>query len=154
MRWLFYLSLFLLPAGLVLFGDSGEQEICLVPPLVTAAETGDLAAVEQLLGKNGSADLRDSCDWTALMKAALNGHKDIVQRLIAHGAEIDAVDEGGYTALMLAASNNHLEIVGFLLQAGANINHHEHTNGWTASSWASRQGHGDMVALLKKHGSP
>ncbi|WP_419638131.1 ankyrin repeat domain-containing protein, partial [Thiolapillus sp.] len=134
MRWLFYLTLFSLPLIVFLTGNS-EKQLCVVPPLVTAAEKGDLAAVEQLLDESGTPDLRDSCDWTPLMKAALNGHVDIVRRLIAEGAEIDAQDKGGYTALMLAASNNHVKIVELLIAAGADVDHREHTRGWSALEW-------------------
>ncbi|WP_457664693.1 ankyrin repeat domain-containing protein [Thiolapillus sp.] len=152
MRWLFYLLLFSLPPIILLTGNS-EKALCVVPPLVQAAETGDLAAVEQLLDESGTLDLKDSCDWTPLMKAALNGHAAIVQRLIAAGAQIDAEDKGGYTALMLAASNNHMEVVEMLIVAGADINHREHTRGWSAREWAGKQGYEEMVAFLESHGA-
>ena len=89
------------------------------PPLISAAERGDLSALDALLGKAGAPDVRDACRWTPLMKAALNGHLALVDRLLAAGADPQAEDKGGYTAVMLAASNNHAEVVELLLQRGA-----------------------------------
>ena len=153
MRPLFYLLLFFLPLSFAFHLNPADKEPeSSPPPLVSAAEEGNLLLVEDLLADTGSADLRDSCYWTPLMKAALNGHEEVVRRLLSHGVDVNAEDKGGYTALMLAASNNHVGIVELLIEAGADVDHRERTRGWTALEWALRAGHDDMVRLLKARG--
>jgi uncharacterized protein len=125
----------------------------LPPPLISAAERGDLSALEALLGKTGAPDVRDACRWTPLMKAALNGHLALVDRLLAAGADPRAADKGGYTAVMLAASNNHADVVELLLRRGAKADQREQTQGWTALIWAAKQGHQASVAALLRHGA-
>jgi ankyrin repeat protein len=121
--------------------------------LLEVAERGDISALDALLKRTGSADVRDSCDWTPLMKAALYGHIEVVERLLDAGATIDAQDNGGYTAMMLAASNNHAQIVDLLLNRGAMVDHQEQTHGWTALSWAGGKGHTETVEILLRHGA-
>lgn len=124
-----------------------------IPPLLIAAEQGDLPGIEALLQKRPLADVRDSCDWTPLMKAALNGHTEAVARLLEAGAAVDARDKGGYTALLLAASNDHAGVVRMLLEQGAMVDHQELTKGWTALIWAAKLGHGETVDELLTHGA-
>lgn len=144
-----------LPLLLVLgcAADSPEPADPVQPALVTAAETGDLAALNQLLGTDSPVDTRDKCEWTPLMKAALNGHIRVVMRLLAAGAEVDAVDSGGYTALLLAASNDHPGIVNLLALHGADIQYAEPGQGWTALIWAAKRGHEGSVRVLLRLGA-
>ena len=122
-----------------------------VNPLISAAETGDLTLLDQLIEKNSLIDVRDQCEWTPLMKAALNGHLKSVQSLLLAGAEPNLTEKGGYSPLMLAASNNHSNIVRILLEYGANANQIENTNGWTALIWAAKQGHQKTIKTLLQH---
>jgi ankyrin repeat protein len=121
--------------------------------LLDVAERGDVSALDTLLGRRVSPDVRDQCQWTPLMKAALNGHLDAVTHLVQAGARVDAEDKGGYTALMLAASNNHAGVVAALLDAGAMIDHQERTEGVTALVWAAKRGHRETVDLLLARGA-
>jgi len=125
------------------------------PPLILAAELGDLPRIDHLLGREQSAlvDVRDSCAWTPLMKAAQNGHLQSVQRLLDAGAQTGLGDKGGYTALMLAASNNHAAVVELLLEYGADPNRREQTRGWSALIWAAKRGHLDSFDTLLKAGA-
>ncbi len=123
------------------------------PPLLDAAEHGDLNALDALLGHAPDPDVRNACQWTPLMKAAQNGHREAVLRLLAAGAQIDAEDSGGYTAMMLAAGNNHLDVVDLLISSGAMVDHQERTRGWTALIWATTQGHTSMVERLLRDGA-
>ncbi len=123
------------------------------PPLVNAAESGDLTRLDSLLHSAPSVDVRDVCQWTPLMKAALYGHTDIVRHLLDAGAAVDLTDKGGYTALMLAASNDHADVVDLLLRKGADIDHVERTLGWTALIWAAKRGHMQTVQTLLRHGA-
>jgi len=153
-------TLRLLPLLLVLsFGltacgrDSGDTPQEDTPPLVVAAEHGDLAQLEQLVVSAATVDVRDSCAWTPLMKAALNGHLAAAERLLLAGADTGLGDKGGYTPLMLAASNNHVDVVQLLLEYGADPNRREHTRGWTALIWAAKRGHLDTVGALLRGGA-
>jgi ankyrin repeat protein len=121
--------------------------------LLEVAERGDISALDALLKRTGSADVRDSCDWTPLMKAAVNGHTDVARRLISAGASLDLADKGGYTPLLLAASNNHVELVALLLDQGAMIDAKEQTQGYTALIWAAHRGHSATVELLLARGA-
>ena len=121
--------------------------------LLTVAERGDVSALDALLKRNRTADVRDSCDWTPLMKAAVNGHVEAARKLLAAGADVEAADKGGYTPLLLAASNNHAELVALLLDAGAMIDAQEQTQGYTPLIWAAHRGHADTVRLLLSRGA-
>jgi uncharacterized protein len=143
----------LITAALLGCGENSNQlEEGTTPPLITAAETGDLATLKQLLQQQ-PADVYDSCQWTPLMKASLNGHTAAAEQLLASRASVDLGDKGGYTALMLAASNNHAPLIRLLLQNGAEINHQEQTQGWTALIWAAKRGHSDTVGVLLEMGA-
>jgi len=132
--------------------DSDQPDKPATPPLISAAEQGDLATLKQLL-QTQPADTYDSCQWTPLMKASLNGHQEIATELLASRASIDLADKGGYTALMLAASNNHYTLVRLLLQNRADINRQERTQGWTALIWSAKRGHLETVKELLSVGA-
>jgi ankyrin repeat protein len=121
--------------------------------LLQFAESGNASALDALLGRNGDANFRDSCDWTPLMKAAVNGHLDAARRLLDAGAKVDAADKGGYTALLLAASNNHAAVVELLLDRGAMIDAQEATQGYTPLIWAAHRGHTQTVSALLRRGA-
>ncbi|MCU7844140.1 MAG: ankyrin repeat domain-containing protein [Candidatus Thiodiazotropha sp. (ex Monitilora ramsayi)] len=142
--------------GLALIACNSKQDIAGVTdtsPLLIAAETGDLPAINRLTKGNADIDIRDVCQWTPLMKAALNGHIDVVKQLIQAGADVNLVDKGGYSALMLAASNNHVKILDLLIKNDANLDQQEHTEGSTALIWAAKLGHAESVGRLVSGGA-
>jgi hypothetical protein len=140
--------------SLLLFGCGESQDPqARGMQLLQLAESGDASALDALLGRNGDANFRDSCDWTPLMKAAVNGHLDAARRLLDAGAKVDAADKGGYTALLLAASNNHAEVVELLLDHGAMIDAQERTQGYTPLIWAAHRGHKETVSALLRRGA-
>ena len=139
---------------LILSGCTETQppaQNAMVPPLVSAAEFGNLITLRQLIDDDSPVDVRDSCRWTPLMKAALNGHLEVARHLILAGALVDLTDKGGYSAMMLAASNNHSQLVELLLEHGANIDQVETTGGFTALIWAAKLGHLETVRVLLHH---
>ncbi|MCP3668916.1 MAG: ankyrin repeat domain-containing protein [Gammaproteobacteria bacterium] len=147
--------IYLLTLSAILMGcgqESNQPEETSTPALISAAESGDLATLKQLLQQQ-QADVYDSCQWTPLMKASLNGHREVAEQLLFSQASIDLSDKRGYTALMLAASNNHWELVELLLRQGADINHVELTQGWTALIWSAKRGHLDTVRVLLDQGA-
>ena len=123
------------------------------PPLIVAAEAGDLVTLNRLLVEADTPDVQDMCQWTPLMKAALHGRTVMLQRLLDAGADVSVSDRGGYTALLHAAANNHTDAVELLLANGAAIDHQEQTNGWTALIWAANRGQRETVELLMRHGA-
>jgi ankyrin repeat protein len=133
-------------------GDGADPETRRLQ-LLEVAEQGDVSALDALLERTRTADVRDSCDWTPLMKAAVNGHVEAARRLLAAGAAVEAADKGGYTPLLLAASNNHTELVRLLLDHGAMIDAQEQTQGYTPLIWAAHRGHADTVSLLLARGA-
>src|SRR5262249_50167002 len=104
---------------------------------LTAAFTGDLAAVKSALasGVNVDAAGRDFYKMgyhqnvTALMCAADQGYLEFVQTLLVAGANVSAVMElpksqggAGTQALHFASRSGHEAIIAALLDAGADIN--------------------------------
>jgi hypothetical protein len=142
-----------LPVLLAGCNETADSEQAGTPRLLAIAERGDVSALDALLRRNGNANVRDDCDWTALMKAANNGHLDVAKRLLSAGAIVDAADKGGYTALLLAASNDHVELARLLLDNGAMIDVREQTQGYTPLIWAAHRGHTDTVSLLIARGA-
>jgi hypothetical protein len=84
-----------------------------------AAASGDLAAVNALLGSPFDVDARDRSGRTALMLAILNGHAVVVDALLAHGAYVNALDASGVGPLQMARAGGNQEIIDSLSRAGA-----------------------------------
>src|SRR5580692_12368643 len=81
--------------------------------LVTAAQRGDLPAVNALLrsGVDVNASRTVSDPTTALVAASEQDHLEVVQALLAANADVNARagrGEDGMTALMLASVQGHL----------------------------------------------
>ena len=86
--------------------------------LHAAASTGDLAALESLLGAGVPAHAQNEADGvSALMVAAGAGHLNAVSILLAAGAPWNAVDRRGRCAGNHALDNGHQTIVDFLVDA-------------------------------------
>ena len=77
--------------------------------LIRAAENGDLALAQELMGRGGEVNAKDELGATPLMRAAYQGHLEVAKFLIEKGADINAYSEKGWTALGTAASKNRLE---------------------------------------------
>jgi hypothetical protein len=86
-------------------------------PLVTAAESGDLQRVDQLLRSGTSTEQTDARGRTALLVATLRGDATMVRRLLAAGARADVVDESGDTPLAAARRQGLSELVSLLEHA-------------------------------------
>jgi hypothetical protein len=91
-------------------------------PLVTAAESGNLERVDQLLRGGMSTEQTDARGRTALLIAALHGDVTMARRLLAAGARADVVDEDGDTPLAAARRQGLPELVGLLEQAAHSRN--------------------------------
>ena len=89
----------------------------LFTPLHSAARSGDVDKVRQLLGEGMyTVNCTDSRGQTPLHCACMGGHLEIVGMLIAEfKADMTIQNEDGDTALMLAAKTGHDNVVHGLL---------------------------------------
>ena len=90
-----------------------------------AAKSGNLEAVQSLLGEGVDVDIYGSTvgvdfGCTALFWAAKHNHKEVVQFLLDKDAYIDAGAGMGGAPLHIAAYEGHSEIVELLISEGAN----------------------------------
>ena len=84
------------------------------PPLITAAESGDLAQIEQLLRGGASPEQADARGRTALLIAALRADLPMVRRLLTAGARADTADANGDTPLAVARRQGSPELIHML----------------------------------------
>lgn len=116
--------------------------------LLLAAFNGHTPVIKLLLEHGALLEHRDATGRTALMYAATGANGQAVRLLIEKGAEPNATDTGeGFTALMHASAEGQLEVVQILLQHGADSAITD-VDGDTASDFASRNGHTEIVRLL------
>lgn len=124
--------------------------------LISAADSGDVEAVRQLLA--GGADVNGTFHdgLTALMAAAGSGHVPVIELLVASGADVNAADDHGLTALMMAASRGRVEAVRSLLEIGADV-HARSTvfpfEGQNALALAAKNGSAEVIGELLARGA-
>eukprot|EP00051_Salpingoeca_urceolata_P005315 m.72059 g.72059 ORF g.72059 m.72059 type:complete len:145 (-) comp14231_c1_seq2:1369-1803(-) len=87
--------------------------------LFTAAERGDVAAVEAALndGADVTATDHEREGWTCLHLAAFWGNTEVCRYLLEHGAQIDARDQASWTPLHRASFHGHADVVAALLES-------------------------------------
>ena len=83
-------------------------------PLHDAARSGDVSAVEQLLGQGVDVNLKGQNDATPLIVAALEDQTAVAELLIARGADVHARNKGGLTPLHAAAYKGHRDVAELL----------------------------------------
>ena len=71
---------------------SPQEQPSLVDQLLDAVHNGDAAAVEQLLAKGLSVDVRGKDGLTALIVAAASNKNDILEMLLNKGARVNLQD--------------------------------------------------------------
>ena len=135
-------------------------------PLMTAARTGNTAAVRLLAVRGANVNATEA--WrgqTALMWAAAENHEAVARLLIELGADVNVRSthyefpaltggnggiihdraEGGLTALMFAARQGSIETTERLLAAGADVNASEPQYGFTPLQTAIFNGHYELA---------
>jgi ankyrin repeat protein len=115
-------------------------------PLASAAERGDAAMCELLVGAGGAdvghADARRRI--TALHVAIYNGRDEAARWLLEKGADPNAADANGHAALHVAALLNRGALVGALLARGADVSLRD-ARGKTAEDLAAECGSEDVL---------
>lgn len=89
-------------------------------PLIFAARSGNLEAVNALLDAGADIHAVDHHGSTALHRAAFGGHRQVIRALVDAAAELEATDRYGRTALHVAADAGEIDSTRCLLKLGAN----------------------------------
>ena len=117
------------------------------PPIVKAAEEGDLMRVRQSLDAGADPNAHDAWRNTALIYAARDGRLEMVKLLISRGADVNWIDGEKVTPLILASFKNHKAIVRMLLAQDADRTVRDKW-GRNALDYALRRGADDPIAKL------
>ncbi|KRT85630.1 Ankyrin repeat-containing protein, partial [Oryctes borbonicus] len=89
----------------------------------SAAQSGDLHRVADLIEKGENVNVKDAAGYTALHYAARNGHLDICKYLLVRNSDVNAVTKAGLaTSLHRACSSGWYDIVKILLDFKADVN--------------------------------
>ncbi|WKJ88821.1 ankyrin repeat domain-containing protein [Methylomonas montana] len=116
--------------------------------LMSAANGGQLAAVQLLLANGAEADAIDK----AIHSATIGGNPEVMRTLFEHGAKLSA-DEG-VGALHDAAFRGHTAVIGLLLDHGVDVNGKENDgSGFSALVYAVRDDHIPTAKLLLERGA-
>lgn len=122
-----------------------------VPPLLSAADRGDLGEAKLLL-REICTDVNVSVDRnTPLLLAAKRGQAEMVKLLVEAGAETNAPDNG-HRPLDFAAESGNAEVVQFLITHGARVNVNS-TCCLGALHLAAARGALDAIRVLLAHGA-
>ncbi|MBI2841338.1 MAG: ankyrin repeat domain-containing protein [Acidobacteria bacterium] len=139
----------ILDAGL----DIRRPGLDCVPPLVSAAGSGDVGLVQQFLSRGVSPNVTDAAEGkTPLMSAAGSGSLAVVKTLLASRARLDAQTQPPFciTALDHAVESGSVELVRFLLDRGA-----RQCRGDVETPpllfWAINHDDPDLMGLLVEH---
>merc|ERR1740138_1471115 len=99
-----------------------EREEITENPLHTAACTGDVMQLQDLLSCGHDANVPNFRGTPPLQIAAENNKVQAVQILLQFGADVNGVHSGrGQTAAHVAAGSGFFEVMHVLLQAGADV---------------------------------
>jgi ankyrin repeat protein len=115
------------------------------------AALGHDKVVKLLLKHGADAEAKDRYSNTALQAAALEGYDEVVKLLLKHGADAEAKNRYGKTALQVVVEG-HDKVVKLLLKHGADVEA-KNSHGKTALEVAAKGGHGEVVKLLREHGT-
>ena len=112
---------------------SGEQVV--MGDIFKAAQSGNIAMVENYLDLGFPPDLTDEEGWSILHHAASHGQVEVIKLLHERGYCIDPVDRHGRTPLHHAATSEEAASIGVLVDLGSNVNTVD-SEGNTPLKWA------------------
>jgi hypothetical protein len=136
---------------------SAERKVATFNPAARAlwrvAESGDVAALDELLPRVKDINARNQHGVTALMRAAQHGHVKMVRALLENGADANIKRNDKFTALALAAFFGHTQVVRALMEHGADSQ--AATRGNTSPQmWAIARTFNEVVDQLEKPVAP
>src|SRR5438046_2944382 len=125
------------------------------PELLNALKTGDIKALEELLGRGISIKQTASEGTTPLLVAAAFGHIPMVETLLKNKySQITEKDNYGDTALLVAAAFGQIPMVEYLLKNKlGKLTEKNTADGDNVLSLAAWNGHVDTVSFLLKQGA-
>lgn len=113
-------------------------------PLMLAALKGQVAWVQQLLGRGAQVNREG---WSPLHYAATGPSTEVIALLLARGAALDAPSPNGSTPLMMAAGYGSLDGARLLLQRGADARR-RNGQGLDAADFARKAGREPLAQTL------
>lgn len=99
--------------------------------LFEAAQSGDIQAVQHVLGCGALVNTFDTHGWAALHYSCAAGHGEVCETLLQWGSDVNATLPDFSTPLMLAAEEGQLPVARLLLERGAQAKCRDE-NGFTA----------------------
>ena len=115
--------------------------------LLTAAATGDLAAISAAIADGADVDTRDGHGRTALLVAAQSDQPAAFQALLDAGADVDLQDDRLDNPFLWAGAEGRLDILRLANDAGADPTITNRYGG-VAVIPASERGHVEVVRYL------
>ena len=123
----------------------------LINRFITAAYTGDVSKVKEMLDVGVPVDSEDEIGRTALECAVVYHKTDVTQLLLSRGADVNKRSGLHHqTALHKAASNNSTDVIEVLLKHGAWTNIKDRF-GDTPIDLARSKNNEAAVRLLERH---
>ena len=116
-------------------------------PLMIAAYSGKLNAVEWFLEKGATVNCVDKKEWNTLHCAAQSGETDIISLIHIHLPNIESKTGEGCTPLMVAVYCGKLHAVKWFLEKGATVAC-ECNRGWNTLHYAAQGGDTDIISLI------
>lgn len=101
--------------------DKAKHEDELGHQLLSAAESGDVQKVVDLINQGAPLDKKDHSGETPLHKAASLGNKEVIEALVKYKAPLNKKDGNGATPLHLAILFGYAEAAKCLIECGADL---------------------------------
>ncbi|HET7480652.1 MAG TPA: ankyrin repeat domain-containing protein [Rubrobacteraceae bacterium] len=99
--------------------------------LISAAQRGDVGAVERLLDEGASVEARDDGGRTALVAASYGNHLGVAKTLIEAGADINSKDDTEQSAYLISTAEvgDDPRLLDLTLENGADVRSLDSYNG-------------------------
>ncbi|KAL8580838.1 hypothetical protein ACOMHN_017342 [Nucella lapillus] len=98
------------------------RDSCRRTPVMLAAHTGHLAAVQLLAAHGAELNAADDMGQTAIHRAVQGRNSAVLTFLLSKGANVNAADAFGWTALYLAILFRYADMVEQLVRSGICVN--------------------------------
>ena len=146
MKIFYYLTLLLTGLGSLLWADVNDD-------LLSAAQSGDVAAVTEAISNGANVNHKTLLDESALIYAIDECQTDVVRLLIEQNANIEVITKLRQTPLIKAAAEDCAEIVELLLKEGAVVNRSDPKNEYNALFKAVEYDRLKITELLLQNGA-